>query len=122
MENTLEDKLKFFTNYWGQFVLLHEDWNDECWFGVHAKSMLFVEKDGGAGYYLELRSLDSLKKKESKKMGYKNAKEALYWLNEKEDELWQSQADELRANGFATDFRDVTVEKQLEWGWIKIKK
>lgn len=120
MKNTLEDKLKFFTNYWGQFVLLHEDWNDECWFGVHAKSMLFVEKDGGAGYYLELKSLDSLKNKEAKKMGYRNAKEAIYWLSK--EELDQSQVDNLRANGFAVDYRDVTVEQQLAWGWIKIKK
>lgn len=133
MKNTLENRIKFFTQYWGQGILRHEDWEEGTWFGIHAKSMLFVEENGGEGYYIELKETGYLKKKQLKKCDFNFSKDAKiiikgeYWKGYDskgfflgEGALLPSNIDYLRSEGFAVPWNKLSVEKLLEYKWIKI--
>lgn len=134
MKNTLENKINFFTQYWGQFILTHENWDSEDGiFGVHAKSMLFVEEDEGEGYYLELKSTKKLTKKHLKKCQFNLSEGAKvdingeYWIGYDKNNYYLGEGtllpcnvDYLRSQGFAMPFKGVSVETMIGWGWIKI--
>lgn len=133
MKNTLENRIKFFTQYWNQVLLRHTDWEEGTWFGIHAKSMLFVEEDGGEGYYIEVKSTNNLTIDDLKKCQFSFSEEAKieingeYWKGYSKDGYYlgegymlPSNIDYLRSQGFAVPYNGLSVEKQIEYNWIKI--
>lgn len=113
MENTLNNKGKFFAQYWDQKVMTKvvrgenkakiTTHNDVCsnWkFGELVES------------YLELKPLSSITDEDAKKLGYSSP-----FLLKKHSSF---QVDELRALGYALWWHDLSVEKQIEYGWIKL--
>lgn len=135
IKNTLENKLRFFTQYWGQFVLLNEDWDEDNdgIFEVHTKSMLFVEEDGGEGYYLKLKPLSKMTRKNIKKCMFETNSELKLdfdgskWTASNKDGFYLGEGyllpenvDYLRAKGFAVGWRGLKVEQLQKYGWIKL--
>lgn len=95
MKNTLENKTKFFAQYWGQKVLnVAKDMPLQVLdnFGIHC--------DG----YLELKPLSQRK-----------------GIDIPLNKIEVGEADYLRSMGYALDWNGITVKEMVEFGWIKLK-
>lgn len=115
LENTLENKLKFFGLYIGQKVLCYKDANERLW--VNEPNTLMIEPDWED--YLLLRSLSSLSNKEASNMGLAGfTRKVKDYINV----LSQYEADILRANGYAIPWCFLSVEELINYGWIKLKE
>lgn len=107
MENNLLNQIKFNALYWGQEVAYvtypHEEGIIDH---IADYSLHYIQ-------YLELKPLSSVIDKDAIKLGYGNAKHLLSNI------LYNR--DELRQLGYALDWCGLSVEKQIEYGWIKLK-
>ena len=119
-ENTLENKAKFFAQYWGQHVLY---FSSDFLRKIDNLTLDSVENDD----FLELKHILQISDEEAILMyrgletHYENAKQFL------EDYvalgfLSQDEADILRSKGFAVPWMDLEVEDLIDYGWIKLKK
>ncbi|MGH2666095.1 hypothetical protein [Flavobacterium sp.] len=134
MENTLENKAKFFSLYYGQNI---RSWNEddqgrvakvgptymtkriisECHlkldnpeFGITAEDKKFLEKSMiGFVFGIELVG----------HFAYLEVKSSL-WKGKKLVSLNAVQLDYLRSKGFALPWMELSVEKLIEYGWIKL--
>ncbi len=143
MDNTLENKAKFFALYWGQRVeMLIES------YGINATLWLVNPKDIGINSFLELKPLSSISDEDAievtKILKYKEDDyfvknfgfEAFEYLK---DEINESKhgflghvvnessrvvaaADYLRSQGYAIPWNELSVEKLVEYGWVKLKE
>lgn len=139
MENTTENKLKFFAPYYGQKVLKNKNYSETTVLNGH---FFFHSACYAENYHLELRSTDSITDDEciaffdflfplaSKMPDNDNAgkvkaiKYMLSSMDNKECEPdWGTSGsrDWLRSKDFLIDFMDMTKEQLLEYGWAKIK-
>ena len=133
MENTLENKAKFFAQYWGQKIWLQDsvDWI----FNIEPSMM----KDG----IIEISSLlltpiSDITDEDAEELGYSSKylteddadfgmSSSLIFLNEIKDypyndpDLISSDTDFLRSKGYAIRWNGITVEEQIEYGWVKLK-
>ena len=107
MENTLENKEKFFAQYWGQEVLLGED---ETIHKLNAGDMAF----GIQFNWLELKPLSSITDEDAINLGYG-------YVSHFKSNLDRN-IDQLRNLGFAVPWMDLSVEDLVEYGWIKLKE
>lgn len=107
MENTLQNKAKFFAQYWGQELIQAEGYEKK--FNV---SDMYVSGFDGKEW-LELKPLSSITDEDAKKLGYSSP-----LLLKKHSSF---HVDELRALGYALWWHGLSVEKQIEYGWIKLK-
>jgi hypothetical protein len=107
MKNTLENKAKFFAQYWGQKVL---NFNDS---GAISNARYEVQGDMDENMFLELKPLSIISDEDAVKLGYGNSQHLrssiLYNI------------DELRQLGYAIDWCGLSVEQLVEYGWIKLK-
>lgn len=115
MENTLENKAKFFAQYLGQKVFWHPEYESEI--SILKPIMLDTTYHYiGDGYCLKLKPLSSITDEVAKKLGYSNSDVFKTEANEKFCK------DELRLLGYAVEWNGVSVEDLLRLCWIKLKK
>lgn len=132
MENTIENKIKLFSLYWGLKVV---DYYDNLF-----KFDEDFPKHWHRESFLELRDLANITDKEAvelaKKRGYLNIKsvrieEEGYWVKflgvSKTvfvffTELYGEEVDYVRSIGCAYPFNGLSIHHQLEYGWFKYKK
>jgi hypothetical protein len=127
MKNTLENKSKFFAQYWGQNVMINGSSKFEVGYLDEPR-----EKD-----YLELKCISSITDEDLLKIAEllswrKSMQESSIIAQTKELLLQQSQTnlyrehwsdivDKVRELGYAHKWNGISVEEQIEFGWIKIK-
>ena len=132
MKNTIENKARFFAQYWGQRVLIRNydnpvyddkiilnEFNYDGWLSIaileltplsqitdeHAKWI--IEKENFIGLFEDVvLSEDFL----NYLIGIKNGKCNKYEV-----------IDYIRKKGYALPFEDISVDEQIEFGWIKLK-
>lgn len=129
MENTLENKAKFFAQYYGQFVFL-------C--GIHntIDELTFIEEIGPLDR-LELKPLSAISDEDASNIA------VLYGWNKNgllyKERLLQFKIDLpfialkgfshrhlhfvfdfLRSKGYALPFLGLSVESQISYGWVKL--
>lgn len=138
MENTIQNRTKFFAQYWGQIIccVRIEDAPD-------VKDIIVDLSDWKVRYkhsYLELKPLSSisdedaidfLHKLEDKEFcDRKTKREKIEWgkafiesfiTHRLSPQCYIISADFLRSKGYALPWNGITVEQQIEFGWIKLK-
>jgi len=135
MENTLENKAKFYSQYYGQYLLVCGDSHEK--YTVKNFTETSLKED-----YLKLTPLSMISDEDAIEVAkmcalpldetYKPFFDVL--LNEKEfcNYLFMArpmsiyEAENiisfLRSKGYALSFMGLSVEQQIEYGWIKLKK
>lgn len=141
IENTLENKAKFFFIYYGQRIWRYPHSN-----GV--TTLLYIDANTvhdkiyvGFRGHLELRSLSSITDEDAielvKTHGYienqlteENGRSLVNSIIKGTDmpffyikkEKFGHTIDYLRSRGYALPYMGASVETMVEWGWIKLKK
>jgi hypothetical protein len=134
MEKTVENKFKLFAQYWGQEVLKYENSeNDKYW----NKQIYQVDSHNITCKHLQLslRPLSSITDDEAIevcKISYlatigvlpiENNEQHIKtgkWLVSDTKLIPLNATDYLRSKGFALPYMGLSVEKQIEYGWIKL--
>lgn len=126
MQNTEINKVKFFAQYWGQKVFVNpildsRPVNNTYLFGYDEPEDIEME-------YLQLKDINSITDKEI--LAYKSFQEMnemadAYFINSFREYLVINNlsayfVDYFRSKGFAIEWMGLSVEKQIEYGWIKI--
>lgn len=120
MENTKTNKAKFFALHYGQKVLRWHQWAKETDNGiVHmitpmASGLCSVDD----GWFLQLKSLQSITDEEAQKLGYNNKDVAIEIL--KHNVSFRSEADKLRELGYLIGYNGLTPDQIIFYGWAKI--
>lgn len=120
MENTLENKAKFFGQYFGVHCLRHEELPN-----ISALPVMTPWHAGLETEYLELKPLSSMCDGDftevmcllfafQPRSSFKRGK--LYT-----DHLNITQTDYLRSKGYALPWMGLSVEKLIKYGWVKLK-
>ena len=118
MENTLENKQSFFAQYW--------NWIYE------GESVCENIEDIQESYFLELKPLSQITDEDLEEIGFGNIRDKSVEFNFESYEMnWQSSCgnygtmllkhfDFLRSKGYALPFLGLSVEDQIEYGWVKL--
>jgi hypothetical protein len=141
MKNTLENKSKFFTQYWGQKVGREQTSveNDgfERNYVINHVTIQNIDYD-----YLELKSLSDMTDEDAievAKILFGDDYEEDKWVQDIKLNLrdqfgsnifpniqpyfsisWKV-VDYLRSKGYASSWNGISVEEQIKFGWIKLK-
>lgn len=128
MENTLKNKAKFFAQYWDQDVIKVDmpGWDGK----TRVIDSLTMESDSLKLFTLMLKKPNSITDEEAlmlSEMKY-SVKEyitiangiCMVSCNENLVSLMQIQIDFLRQKGYAIPFMGLSVEKLVEYGWVKL--
>ena len=135
LENTLENKAKFFAQYWGQYVLY---FTSDFLRKIDNLTLDSVENDD----YLELKPLSQISDEDaievSKIFGLGNLSGAIKELilsifrtsindsgttsSTNGIKNWLHVFDYLRSKGYALPYMDLSVEDLVEYGWVKLKE
>lgn len=131
MENTLENKAKFFAQYYGLKCCNYYDFlkrKRTCHVNGFSSHRIYES-------YLELKPLSSITDEDAIKVARLNpsvekdgfligmsserairfAKNNIYFLQYKTET-----ADYLRSKGYALPYMGLSVENQIEYGWVKL--
>ena len=137
MKNTPENKAKFFAQYWGQKILKGIP-SDEPSLGCRRVWAKNIDR-GIVASYLELKPLsqitdeDALKvwemmnlissyPEESKKLMVKDWLQTGRVLAPQISNFREAFVfDFLRSKGYALPCMGISVEQQIEWGWLRLK-
>lgn len=111
MENTLENRSKFFAQYFRQNILSIE-FNNSIYNEV-LKCIPYNWNGQENKCCLELKPLSSITDEDAIKLGYGNASHLLSNVNHN--------IDEIRGIGYALPFHGLSVERMIDFGWIKLK-
>ncbi|PZO33206.1 MAG: hypothetical protein DCE86_05470 [Flavobacteriaceae bacterium] len=137
MENTLENKAKFFANYWGQkkFVFPEIEKMTPQKIGVS-----YMDSFGVNNRSLILKSLSSISVEDLKNIGFgfpggtdkiefvfSPDNYSFHWvakkgLNSTEGYFALKDFDYLRSKGYALPWMGISVQKQIEYGWVKLSE
>ena len=125
LENTLENKAKFFAQYWGQYVLY---FTSDFLRKIDNLTLDSVENDD----YLELKPLSQISDEDASKvcdlifitnnnLNIQQIKQIVILI---ESNNWNNYKifDYLRSKGYALPWMDLSVEDLVEYGWIKLKE
>lgn len=131
MENNLDNKAKFFAQYWGQAVMRYDTGN--VIYGVEGKLVNTVdEKD-----YLQLKPLSSISDEDAielwDKLYLNNTwanKEKIYavhtsiGLDSNDYTFFEVQiiVDFLRSKGYALPFGGLSVEQLVKYNWLRLSE
>lgn len=132
MENTLDNKAKFFAQYWGVKCM---DFGSEIVTVTH----ICLNRTNVRERILELKSLSDITDEDAIEVGrlqdwqnenlpsYNRDPEKFLIRQAKHDltnlySLVIETIDYLRSKGYALPYNGLSVEKQIEYGWIKLKK
>ncbi|TXG86457.1 MAG: hypothetical protein E6R13_00550 [Spirochaetes bacterium] len=108
-ENTLENKRKFFAQYWGQKILLHVIDVDDILL------LLNNEIDNDIkNWLLYLKPVSQISDEDAINLGYGYASHLKSNLDRN--------IDQLRNLGYALPWMDLSVEDLVEYGWVKLKE
>lgn len=141
MENTLENKSKFFAQYWGQQVMSWSGDTSSHMFNIIGKSNFPIRK----GDYLELTQLSQITDEDAFVLGRHQVENSQKYISgyvkEKDNfGIWvllltkeggtefyldtktPFSVDYLRSKGYALPFMGLSVEQLIEYGWVKIKE
>lgn len=138
LENTIENKARFFALYFNQKVFTHVEYkNDEVDY-VTDLSFGFMRRDGKDNkYLLELKPLSSIteedaigvcdllghdKSKSTAETGRKVLETRIYSYKTKNADFILEIFDFLRSKGYALPYLGAPVETLQSWGWIKLKE
>ena len=114
MKNTPENKAKFFAQYYLQKALRNHGWNNN----VESIKSDFIPSFS-SGWYLELKPLSQISDENLLDIE-RSLFNTMLEMNRTES-LRPSYADYLRSKCYALDWNGITVEEQIEFGWIKLK-
>ena len=108
-ENTLENKRKFFAQYWGQKILLHVIDVDDILL------LLNNEIDNDIkNWLLYLKPVSQISDEDAINLGYGYASHLKSNLDRN--------IDQLRNLGYTLPWMDLSVEDLVEYGWVKLKE
>ena len=146
-ENTLENKAKFFAQYWGQHVLyfssdflrkidnltLNSIENDDF---LELKPLSQIsDKDviqgitylynitrEALGEILEIKHYDTFSSITTIEIGcnFKTSRSIHHWRGTKK--IGSVEADYFRSKGYALTYMDLSVEDLIDYGWVKLKE
>ena len=124
-QNTLENKARFFAQYWGQHVLY---FSSDFLRKIDNLTLDSVENDD----YLELKPLSQISDEDASKvcdlifitnnnLNIQQIKQIVILI---ESNNWNNYKifDYLRSKGYALPYIDLSVEDLIEYGWIKLKE
>ncbi len=135
MENTLENKAKFFAQYWGQYVIIMPSISMFQKIHVHHVNLNHIQR-----CVLELTPLSQITDEDLLKCYHKACELAKYdntmdfatfiemakhWINKEGIETLYKHSyncDYLRSKAYAVPYNDLSVEEQIEYGWVKLKQ
>lgn len=125
IQNTLENKAKFFAQYYGQHVLY---FSSDFLRKIDNLTLDSVENDD----YLELKPLSQISDEDASKvcdlifitnnnLNIQQIKQIVILI---ESNNWNNYKifDYLRSKGYALPYIDLSVEDLVEYGWIKLKE
>ena len=145
LENTLENKAKFFAQYWGQHVLyfssdflrkidnltLDSIENDDF---LELKPLSQISDEDviqgitylynitreALGEILEIKHYDTFSSITTIGIGcnFKTSRSIHHWRGTKK--IGSVEADYFRSKGYALHYMDLSVEDLIEYGWIKL--
>ena len=129
MENTLENKAKFFAQYWGQKVLTRPNSDNKKWvLGDEVSIHSTLSKSGyDYQYFLELKPLSLITDEDKIQIGLTKGylEENYPYADNNSPEIFfglsLSDGDYLRSKGYALSWMGLSVETLEEYGWIKFK-
>ncbi|MDV3508979.1 hypothetical protein CMU89_16995 [Elizabethkingia anophelis] len=125
MENILKNKAAFFAQYWGQRVLNYRGST-----GLMQISALSLKKSAVKINWLELKSLEDITEEDlnyCSQICFKNTRMTFASVKDYLEQNYlfgffmDEEVDYLREKGYAVQWRGLSVEKQIEYGWIKLK-
>lgn len=117
----LEEKAKFFAQYFGQEVLKYYSA-----FGGLIPHYLEVSAEElsqmhfHVDSFLELTPLSQISDEDATILGF-NSKQEFIENHSYGDSLEQFELDHLRSKGYALPWLGISVEEQIKRGWIKLK-
>ena len=147
LENTLENKAKFFAQYWGQYVLyftsdflrkidnltLDSVENDDY---LELKPLSQISDEDviqgimitynktyeGLGEILEVKHYNTFSSITTTIAGenFKTSRSIHHWNGNRK--IGSMECDYLRSKGYALPWMDLSVEDLVKYGWIKLKE
>lgn len=115
MENTLENKAKFFAQYYGQNILM------DISHGFKSDNEPSNWHQSFYNNYLEVKPLSSITDEDAVLLNFKDAKEFLNISAFMQNGIcFFNELDLIRSLGYAVEYMGLRVEKQIEYGWVKI--
>ena len=122
-QNTLENKAKFFAQYFSQHVLY---FSSDFLRKIDNLTLDSVENDD----YLELKPLSQISDEDAIKISKEfhifksDIRNSVKELFQEFDVLGLSMetGDYLRSKGYALPYMDLSVEDLVEYGWVKLKE
>ncbi|MDV3882930.1 hypothetical protein CMU04_06315 [Elizabethkingia anophelis] len=128
MENNFENKAKFFAQYYGQEVK-RSYLPEQTSLQVIDREVFWIGHLIINGY-LELKSLDDITEEDlnyCSQICFKNTRMTFASVKDYLEQNYlfgffmDEEVDYLREKGYAVKWRGLSVEKQIEYGWIKLK-
>lgn len=148
-ENTLENKRKFFAQYWGQKILLHvidvddillllnnEIDNDvKNWLLYLTPLSQITDEDAiqgimftynktyeDLGEILEVKHYNTFSSIKTTRAGenFKTSRSIHHWNGDRK--IGSKECDYFRSKGYALPWMDLSVEDLVEYGWVKLKE
>ena len=127
-ENTLENKAKFFAQYWGQKIICFPYNNTPLRYD-NPNRLLAGKFENKA--YLELKPLSQISNEETEHVmelenfidGFLSDDILNYLIDLKKGKCNKIEViDYLRTKGYALPYMDLSVEDLIEYGWIKLEE
>ena len=126
MENNLENKAKFFAQYWGQNLMKLVKKTD--FFDVEVGAMTINNRQFDK-HFLELTPLSMISDEDAVEVKKLCDIDFTMIMRSKEAEYrafmstrFTVVADYLRSKGYALPFMGLSVEQQIEYGWITLNQ
>lgn len=142
MENSLENKAKFFALYWGVNCISNDDF---VWHGQETfETVLSASKGDLSGWYATLKTLKDITDEDLEfirpLVGYENSDDGIRLVKRWLTPLWMDYDDVtyfaltdtkptlrvshiidfLRSKGYALPWMGLSIEQLIEYGWVKI--
>lgn len=127
MENTIENKAMFFAQYWGVKCLKNTLLNPD----IPSHKVEIGNCKGLPQQFLELTPLSDITDEDAKKiavLAYKisrgdivSGKEYLHQFDKVNASYPTIISDFLRSKGYALPYMGLSVDKLIEYGWVKLK-
>lgn len=127
MGNTLENKAKFFAQYWGQTVIADvNSAGEEVIYPATGSNMYRFDES-----ILVLKNISSMSKKDALEVCMASRQDVKWSKMNLENLIvfathfsqWNIRGVELfRSKGYALPFISLSVETMVEYGWIKLKE
>lgn len=133
MKDTLQNKKRLIAQYWGQKILMFKSIISDSFYDypINSNYIDCVTKELG---YLKLKLLSEITENDLSNIGFGNIgeKKVTIYPNSSERQWFSScgnmgylmldHFDYLRSKGYALPYNGITVDEQIEYGWIKINK